>query len=270
IRVADANATATEGENLAAVQVANSHADRRVKEAEAERQAITSEKVAAANALKDSYVAEEAAEKQRAVREKATQEANIIVPAQIEREKAIVDAEAMAESIRRTEKGNADAVRLRKQADADGIKFVKSAEADGLRFHLTAEADGTRMKLLAEAEGVEALLKNKAKGFAEIIAACNSDEQAKVMLVIEQLPKLVEEQVKAISNLKIDKVTVWDSGKSKDGKGSTADFLSGLVGALPPVHELTRNVGIELPEFLGRITNPKDQPAPQKPKPAQD
>ena len=77
---------------------------------------------------------------------------------------------------------------------------------------------------------------------------------ASTLLVIEQLPKLVEEQVKAISNLKIDKVTVWDNGKDgKDGKGSTADFLSGLVGAVPPLHDITKNVGIELPAFLGKI-----------------
>ncbi len=266
IQVANANATATEGENLATVQIANSNAERRVKEAEAERQAVTSEKVAQAKALEDSYVAEEKAEKQRAEREKATQHANIVVPAEIDKEKAIVDAEARAESVRRSERGNADGVRLRKQADADGIKFVKAAEADGLRFKLNAEADGTRMKLLAEAEGVEALLKNKAKGFAEIIQSCNSDEQAQVMLVIEQLPKLVEEQVKAISNLKIDKVTVWDNGKGKDGKGATADFMSGLIASLPPVHELTKNVGIKLPEYLGKIESPEPKTeSPEKP-----
>ncbi len=260
IRVSNANATATEGENIATVQIANSNADRRVREAEAERLAKTSELVAQAKALQDSYVAEEMAEKQRAAKDKATQEANIVIPAQVEKEKAIVEAEAIAESVRRTERGNADAVRLRKQADADGIKFVKEAEADGLRFKLNAEADGQRMKLLAEAEGVEALLKNKAKGFADIIKSCSSDEQAQIMLIIEQLPRLVEEQVKAVSNLKIDNVTVWDSGTGKDGKGSTANFLSGLIGALPPIHELTKNVGVELPEYLGKIAS-KDDPA---------
>ena len=70
----------------------------------------------------------------------------------------------------------------------------------------------------------------------------------------EQLPQLVAEQVKAISNLKIDKVTVWDSGGGKDGKNDTANFVSGLVGALPPLHQITKNVGIELPEFLGKLT----------------
>jgi flotillin len=72
--------------------------------------------------------------------------------------------------------------------------------------------------------------------------------------VTEQLPQLVAEQVKAISNLKIDKVTVWDSGGGKDGKNDTANFVSGLVGALPPLHQITKNVGIELPEFLGKLT----------------
>ena len=262
--VASADAIATEGENTAKVTVANSNAGRRVKEAEAERQAATSEKVAQATALKDSYAAQEAAERQRAIKEKATQEANVIVPAEIEKQKAIVDAEARAEMVRRVQMGESDAVRLEKNAEADGLKAVKKAEADGLRFKLTAEADGKRLKMLAEAEGVEALLKNKAKGFAELVAAFSTEEQAQLMLVIEQLPRLVEEQVKAVSNLKIDKVTVWDGGKGADGKSATTNFLSSLVSALPPLHEITKNVGVKLPEYLGNLSGD----GADKPKPA--
>lgn len=274
VSVSTADAVATEGENAAKVTVANSNAERRMREAEAERLAVTSEKVAQANALKDSYAAQEAAERQRAVKEKATQEANVIVPAEIEKQKAIVDAEARAEMVRRVQMGEADAVRLAKQAEADGLKAVKQAEADGLRFKLTAEADGTRLKMLAEAEGVEALLKNKAKGFAELVGAFSSEEQAQLMLIIEQLPRLVEEQVKAISNLKIDKITVWDSGKGADGKNTTSNFLSGLIGSLPPLHEITKNVGVKLPEYLGQVVGeapaekPAAAPAPKPRKPA--
>lgn len=254
IRVSDANAKATEGENLATVEIANSNADRRIKEAEAERAASAAERVKAAQALQESYAAEQASEQERAKREKATQQANIIVPAEIAKEKAIVEAEAKAESIRRIQMGEADAIRLEKQAEADGLKAVKAAEADGLRFQLIAEADGQRLKLLAEAEGVEQLLMNKAKGFRDVLSAANNDAQlASMLLIIEQLPKLVEEQVKAISNLKIDKVTVWDQGKSGNGKGATADFASSLVGALPPLHEVARNAGVELPEYLGKL-----------------
>ena len=57
IRVAEANAQATRGKNLAAIEVANSNAGRRTKEAEAERLATAAEKVATAKALEESYVA---------------------------------------------------------------------------------------------------------------------------------------------------------------------------------------------------------------------
>ncbi len=75
---------------------------------------------------------------------------------------------------------------------------------------------------------------------------------ARLLLVTEQLPSLVAEQVKAISNLKIDQVVVWDNGK-----GATArphrQVISGLVGSLPPLHEIARNAGIRLPEYLGTM-----------------
>ncbi|CAN5460263.1 hypothetical protein BH18VER1_BH18VER1_10030 [soil metagenome] len=64
---------------------------------------------------------------------------------------------------------------------------------------------------------------------------------------------LVREQVDAISNLKIDKGTVWDSGKNANGKSGTADFISGLISALPPLHELARNAGLEMPAYLGEL-----------------
>ncbi|MCA8946292.1 MAG: flotillin family protein, partial [Planctomycetes bacterium] len=56
-------------------------------------------------------------------------------------------------------------------------------------------------------------------------------------------------------NLKIDKVTVWDGGNggSNGGKGGTAGFLSSLIGALPPMHELAEQAGVELPGFLGKL-----------------
>ena len=221
IRVATANATAVDGENQATISVAQSNADRREKEAEAERSASAAEKVKAAQALEESYSAEAKSELERAQREEATQQANIIVPAEIEKRRIEVLAEAEAEKERRLKKG-----------EADGLQSVMEAEAEGLR----------------------AILSKKAEGFSNIVnAAQGQPELAALLLVTEQLPKLVEEQVKAISNLEIDNITVWDGGKGADGKTATAEFVSGLVGALPPLHELTRNVGIKLPEILGEM-----------------
>ena len=76
--------------------------------------------------------------------------------------------------------------------------------------------------------------------------------------MVEKIEELVARQTEAIANLKIDSVTVWDSGKGEGGKNDTANFVSGLVGALPPLHQITKNVGIELPEFLGKLS---DNPA---------
>ena len=220
IKVAEAGATAVEGENESKIKVANSNAPRRQAEAEAERLASVAEAVKTAQALEEAYTAEEKAERERARREEATQAANVIVPAEIKKREVEVLAEAEAERVRRTRQG---------------------------------EADGLRAVMEAEAEGLKAILTRKAEGFDQIVrAASSSPELASLLLVTEQLPKLVEEQVKAISNLKIDNVTVWEGGRSGDGKSSTADFVSSLVGALPPLHELTKNVGVELPEYLGR------------------
>ncbi|MCP4848854.1 MAG: flotillin family protein [Verrucomicrobiaceae bacterium] len=228
VQVAAAKATAVEGENVAKIKVAQSDAARREQEAEAERLATAAEKVKTAQALEEAYASEQKAETVRSQREKATQYANVVVPAEIEKAKIETLAEADAEKIRRLKKG-----------EADGIQSVMEAEA----------------------RGTLATLQSKAQGFGDIVKASGGEaDDATLLLVTEQLPALVEEQVKAISNLKIDSVTVWDSGgKGKNGKNDTAEFVSGLVGALPPLHQLTKNVGIELPEFLGKLTdNPQE------------
>jgi len=221
IRVAQAQATAVQGENEALITIAQSNARRREQEAEAERLASAAEKVKTAQALEESYQAEEAAERQRAKREEATQAANIIVPAEIKKKQIEVLAEAEAERVRRTKKG---------------------------------EADGLYSLMEAEARGLKAILSQKGEGFAALVeAARGKPELASLLLVTEQLPKLIEEQVKAISNLKIDSITVWEGGRGKGGKTATADFLAGLVGSLPPLHELTKNVGVKLPAYLGSM-----------------
>ena len=226
VQVSAAQAAAVEGENLAKVKVAESDAARREREAEAERLASAAEKVKAAQALEEAYASEKTAEDARSQREKATQYANVVVPAEIEKAKIETLAEADAEKIRRLKKG---------------------------------EADGIQSLMEAEAKGTLAALQAKAQGFGEIVSSAGgAADDATLLLVTEQLPQLIEEQVKAISNLKIDKVTVWDSGKGDGGKNDTANFMSGLVGALPPLHDLTKNVGIELPEFLGKLS---DDPA---------
>jgi flotillin len=77
--------------------------------------------------------------------------------------------------------------------------------------------------------------------------------------MIEKMEELVAKQVEAISNLKIDKITVWDSGSG--GSSSTANFLSSFIKSLPPLQDLSGMVGLELPEYLGKMVT-KDGEAP--------
>ena len=218
-QVAAANAQAVEGENVAKINVANSDSLRRQREAEAERTAIASEKVQAAKALEESYAAEKLAEAARAERERSSQMADVIVPAEIDKKKVEIDAEAEAENIRRIAKGEADAILFKAQAEAQGLFEV----------------------LTKQAEGLDQIVK----------AAGDNPKDAVLLLVADKLPELVRTQAEAIKNIKIDKVTVWDSGaKTADGKGSTANFISGMYKSVPPLQEMFNMAGMQLPEYL--------------------
>ena len=74
------------------------------------------------------------------------------------------------------------------------------------------------------------------------------------MLLIEKLQEIVALQTEAIKNIRIDKLTVWDGGaKSADGKTTTANFLSGMLQSLPPLHEVAGMAGLDLPDYLGKV-----------------
>jgi flotillin len=218
IKTAEANALAVEGENNSKIAIANSNATRREKEAEADRVAVAAEKVQAAKALEEAYKSERDAELARAEREQATQKANVVVPAQIEKEKAIIDAEAEAEQIRRKAKGEADAIYA---------------------------------KMDAQARGVLEILTKQATGFQQLVGAAQGDAQkAVLMMIADKLPDLVKTQVEAVKGINIDKVTVWDTGNGADGKTATSNFISGLMKSVPPLDDLFKMAGMELPSYL--------------------
>lgn len=237
VQVANANARAIEGENLAKIEIAESEALRRQREAEAEKMAIASEKVQTARALQEAYEAEQLAEKERAERDKATQYANVIVPAEIEKNKVVIDAQAEAEKIRERAKGEADAIFLKKEAEAKGIYEILTKQADG---------------------------------FDQIVKASGNDPQSAVLLLIaDKLEELVKIQSEAIQNIKIDKVTVWDGnngGSNEDGKTSTANFISGIYKSVPPLEDIFNMAGMQLPGFL-KGEEIKDKPTPAAPTP---
>nr|WP_317413649.1 SPFH domain-containing protein [uncultured Solibaculum sp.] len=235
IQVAAANATAIEGENASKVSIAQSEAVRRQKEAEALRLATAAEKVQAAKALQEAYGAQQQAELTRASLEKASQEADVIVKAEVAKRQLEIEAEAEAERIRRQARGEADAI------------FAK---------------------MEAQAKGMEEMLSKQAAGLARLVAAAGGDPNSAVQLMVaDKLPELTRIQVDAIKNLKIDKVTVWDSLSGKDGQSNTSQFLAGMMKSVPPLGELFRQAGMELPAFLGKsVQEPaSEQKVPDEP-----
>ena len=143
------------------------------------------------------------------------------------------------------------------------VEIDADAEAERIRRIASGEADGILAKYNAEAEGTRKILEAKSAGYERLLAACSDRKDiAPALLMIEQLPTLVAEQVKAIQNLQIDKITVWDGGTgNSDASSATAGFLRGMIGALPPIHDLAKQAGIELPEALGKIEDTQDEDA---------
>lgn len=218
VKTSEANAFAIQGENEAKIQIANSEALRRQKEAEALRIAISAEKIQQAKALEESYVAEQKAESARSERERSTQIANVVIPAEIAKQRAIIEAEAEAETIRVNARGEADAIYA---------------------------------KMEAEAKGLFEILTKQAEGYKEVVAAAGGDpNKAFQLLLIEKLPELVKIQVEAVKNIKIDKITVWDSAANGEGGTSTANFVSGMMKTVPPLNDLFNMAGLNLPTYL--------------------
>ncbi len=219
IQVAAANALAIRGENESKIEVAQSEALRREKEAEAMRIATAAEAVQAAKAKEEAYIAQKMAEETRAQLETATQQADVIVKANIAKEQAVIEAEAQAEVARRTAKGEADALYAKMEAQALGAQEILMKQANGMR---------------------------------ELVTAAGGDADSAIRLILaNNMEELMRIQVEAIKNIKIDKVTVWDGGSNKDGKTATADFISGMMKSIPPMGEMFNQAGMELPKFLG-------------------
>lgn len=225
IQVSRFNSDAIKGENEARVKIAESEAIRREREAEALKRAMAAENIQAAKAKEESYAAQRAAEIARAELEKASQEADILVKAEIRKKELELQAEAIAEQTRRQARGDADAILMKMQAQADGMREM----------------------LIKQAEGFEMLVK----------ASGGQANDAIKYMIADKIQELTRIQVDAIKNLKIDKITVWDSNGAgnADGKTSTANFLSGIMKSVPPLNEMFDMAGMQLPNYLGQKTD---------------
>ena len=237
IQVADADAAAIAGENLAHANVAGSNAELLVKKAEAYQLGESRKRQAEAAVLEVQNRAMAKAALAESERTEAEQRAKLEAPAKAQKARVIVDAEAAAET---------------------------------RRLQARAEADAIFMKLDAEARGQYEILAKKGEGLQRIVEACGGAHDAFQLLMLEHMDNLADASSRAISNIKFDKVVVWDGG-GKNGRTATADFLSGLAKTLPPMMQAMKDIGgVELPESLVKLSAAADGTPPTKTGPEAD
>lgn len=217
------DAEAALGETEARAKKAAYEANQHVAEQEARNRAESAAREADGAIRVAEETAEKKAEEARALREAARLNATIVVPAEADKEQTIIAAEAQKQ------------------------RFIRIAQG---------EAEAKLVKMKAEAAGLQAILDGKAKGYEALVAACQTANQAASLLLIEKLQEIAGIQAQAIQDLPIEKVIVWDGG----GKDGGLSGLGGrLMGALPPMHELAKQVGLDLPAFLGTMQDEQEK-----------
>ncbi len=221
VKIAQANANAIDGENIANAAIAASQADLMVKRADAYKIGETRKCEAEAAVMEVQNRAMAKAALADAERVEAERRAEVEAPARADKARMIVEAEASAEKRR--------------------------IEAEG-------EAKAIFAKLEAEARGQYEILAKKGEGLREIISACGGAKEAFQMMMLEHFDNLIESSALAISNIKFDKVIVWEGG-GKDGQTATTNFLQNMARTLPPMMQVLKDVGgIELPESFVKMT----------------
>lgn len=229
IALADANAKAVTGESRAQADVALAQAQLQVKQAEAFQLGETRKREAEAAVQEAQNRAMAKAALAQAERVEAEQRAKVEAPAKAEKARVVVEAEAEAEKRR--------------------------IEAEG-------QAQAIFAKLEAEARGQYEMLAKKADGLKQIIQACGGANQAFQLLMLEHLDKLAESSAKAISNIKFDKVVVWEGANGNgngNGSTSTSHFLQSLAKTMPPMMQVMKDIGgVEMPEYLAKLV-PEDR-----------
>ena len=49
-----------------------------------------------------------------------------------------------------------------------------------------------------------------------------------------------------------------DGGGNDDGSSATSNFVSSLVQSLPPIHDVAKMAGVDLPDYLGSLSEDSD------------
>lgn len=240
VNIAQADAGAVEGENISKADIAASQAGLQVKKAEAYEMGETRKVRAEGAVLEAEHIARAKAALAEAERIEAERRAELEAPAKAERARIEVNA---------------------------------TAEANKRRIEAEGEASAIFARLEAEARGQYEILAKKGDGLQRIIEACGGSEEAFKLLMLEHFDNLVDASAKAISNIKFDKIVVWE-GNGQNGTTQTANWLHNMSRTLPPMMQVMKDIGgVEIPETLANLAGIEKKPStdgpPVKPQPTE-
>ena len=221
VAVAAADAAAIAGEAESQGKVVRTQAVLAVTRAEATQQSEIAQRTAKAEVERVENEAQARAALARADRVEAERRAELEAPAKAEKARMIVQAEA----------------------DAERVKIAAKAEA---------EATFARMD--AEARGNLAIMEKKAEGLQKMVAAAGGNPDAAYrLLFLEQMPAVTETLAGAISNIKFDKVVLWNGSNGNGTTGGVSSLVEDLVKVLPPLMQVAEEIGgVQLPGIFGK------------------
>jgi flotillin len=267
-QVQEQEAAAVEGENLANANIAQFNASLEIQQAKAAADSEKGKKTAESD--QRVYVYEQEASAVKGENDSMANIAAYNADLEVRRAAALQQAEvarfeaqvAIQQALYKSEQERLRAEEVvREEIEKSKIEIAAEAEAEKTRREARGIADGILARYEAEADGTRKLLEAKADGYRSLVESVGGDSQAAAtLLMIEKLEELVSRQVEAISNLKIDKITVWDSGGGSGSGSSTSNFIANLFKSLPPLQEIADMAGLELPEYLGKVKGENDSP----------
>jgi flotillin len=209
--------------------------------------------------------------------------ATVIVQAEREKEATVIAAQAEQEAavklgeasrIRRAKEGEGEREYLTAAAEgrkrsAEATQAEKEAEAAGQKALLLAEAEGLEAKGKAEGTAKEAVLIAEARGLDEKNKAlAQLSEGARLIMVLEQLPTIVEQFGDAGEKIaaavfesigtglsQIDEVRIVDLGGGnghRNGESSVAGFANAIPEVAFGVIQRLQSLGVDVDAMLSK------------------
>ena len=257
-------AQAVEAENEATGRIATSKATLQVTQAEAYEEGESRERESRARVEELEAKAFAEAAKAQAERIEMDKRAELEAPAKAMKSKIITDAEADAEATIINARGKADATFI--QVRPKPLVCVTHRDVKEPRVcrrwkpkpRVTTSCSTRRRRVWVPSWRCDSPPSFRQPGPVRCSACvrvcsqgCGGSDAAFQLLMLEHVDTIAETSAKAISNIKFDKVTVWDTGAGAgNGSSTTADFIRSLTQSLPPTMEVIEKVaGVDLPKL---------------------